>query len=266
MPKVAKSCCTLAGLFLVLFLSWSMPVLAMPDQGLNLGPAHGEELVFNVHWMGIPSGTAIMRFNRDGKSGYRLESSLKSYGGMDFFFPIRDNFVVTGENLPDRLLANLYTKNQNEGGKKRTIEYRFDRPNKRMYYRRNDDRKEIPIDGSINDYLSAVYSIRKMPLQPGDHFSTTVVLEKERLYKADLWVEEREGLSTANGYQNTLPVSLVIRNSKRYSKRGDFAFWFTDDERHMPVRIKIRAKVGSIGMDLMEYKDGRGGSGSGNIE
>jgi hypothetical protein len=252
-------------LFLAAFLHHPGKAFAASGE-VKLGPVSGEEFIFNVHWMGIPSGTAIMRFNRTGKSGYRLESSLKSYGGVDFFFPIRDNFVVTGQDRPDQLLAEVYTKQQDENGKKRTVEFRFDRPNKKMLFQRDNEKKEVVLDGEINDYLSAVFSVRKKPLKPGDHFSTNIVLEKEKIYNTEIMVGEREGISTANGYIYALPVSLVIKNSKRYKKQGDFAFWFTDDDRHMPIRIKIRANVGSIGMDLMEYKDGRGGSGNGEVE
>ncbi len=226
----------------------------------RLGPMPGEKFVFNVHWLGLPSGKAVMEFNRVGTDGYSLESSLKSYGGMNFFFPIKDNFIVTGEDLPDRLLARSYIKNQNENGKKRIIGFSFDRANNKIMYRHDDERREIVHEGPINDYLSAVYSLRKRPIKTGDRFATNIVLEKQKIYQAELLVGEREGIATANGYHHTLPVNLIIKNSKRYTKPGDFVFWFTDDPRHMLVRIHINAKVGSIGMDLMEFEDGRGGS------
>jgi hypothetical protein len=258
MSKVAKIGLVLTLLFLVVLLS--QPGVADADPGKKFGPVPGEKLVFNVRWGFVPSGTAIMRFNRVGESGYRLESSLKSYGAMNFFFPIKDNFVVTGRDLPDQLLADVYTKEQDENGKQRTIKFHFDRPNKRVLFSRDEESREIPIEGSINDYLSAVYSVRKTDLKPGDNFKTTIVLEKETLYDAHIWAEKREGLATPVGYLKTIPISLVVPNSRHFKNRGDFVFWFTDDERHMLVRIQIKTGVGSIGMDLMEYEDGRGGN------
>ncbi|MBF0195773.1 MAG: DUF3108 domain-containing protein [Magnetococcales bacterium] len=258
MYRAVKVGLVLTLLFMVVLLS--QPGVVVADSGKKLGPVSGEKLVFNVRWGVVPSGTAVMNFNRVGESGYRLESSLKSYGAMDFFFPIKDDFIVTGFESKNQLFADVYTKKQNENGKKRTIKFHFDRPNNKVVFSRNEESREIPVEGAINDYMSAVYSVRKRDIKPGDSFKTTIVLEKETLYEANIWTEKREGLATPVGYLKTIPISIVVPKSRHFKNRGDFVFWFTDDERHMLAKIKINAGVGSISMDLVEYDDGRGGS------
>jgi hypothetical protein len=99
------------------------------------------------------------------------------------------------------------------------------------------------------DFLSAFYRLRALPLTEGSSYFLTVRGDTEQ-YEAELKVRGRQLVKTNVGSFNTIVTQLRVRNN---SAANDYAIriYFSDDERHVPVLITARHKVGEIRAELV---------------
>jgi hypothetical protein len=98
------------------------------------------------------------------------------------------------------------------------------------------------------DFLSAIYRIRALPLSPRSAHYFNVVYDQIE-YEVQLKVVGQELVKTKVGSFNTIITELRTRRSSRFN---DFKVrvYFSDDERHVPVLITARYKVGDIRAEL----------------
>lgn len=94
------------------------------------------------------------------------------------------------------------------------------------------------------DILSALYRVRALPLTEGSSHTLTVIHDGDQ-YIAEVKVVGRERLKTNVGSFNTI-VTRVNLKSLNY----DLRVYFSDDERHVPVRITAKVASGEVRADL----------------
>lgn len=94
------------------------------------------------------------------------------------------------------------------------------------------------------DLLSAVYRIRGMSLTDGSSYFLTVVHDGDQ-YTAEVKVIGRERIKTNVGSFSTI-VTRVNVKSQSYNLR----VYFSDDERHVPVRITAKVPSGEVRAEL----------------
>lgn len=96
------------------------------------------------------------------------------------------------------------------------------------------------------DLLSAVYRIRAMPLADDSSYYITVVHEGDQ-YPAEVKVIGRQLIKTNVGSFNTIVTRVNVRNN---SHDYNLRIYFSDDERHVPVRITAKVSGGEIRAEL----------------
>jgi hypothetical protein len=99
------------------------------------------------------------------------------------------------------------------------------------------------------DFLSAIYRLRALPLQGRATYYFNLVYDQIE-YRTQLKVVGQELIKTKVGSFNT--IITEIRTSAD-TKFNDYKVrvYFTDDERHVPVLITARYKVGDIRAELV---------------
>jgi len=95
------------------------------------------------------------------------------------------------------------------------------------------------------DLLSALYRVRALPLTDRASYWLTVQHEGQQ-YRAEVKVVGRELIKTNVGSFNTIAVEVNVKNSRQYN----LDMYFSDDERHVPVRIVADLQAGQIRADL----------------
>ena len=95
------------------------------------------------------------------------------------------------------------------------------------------------------DLLSALYRVRSLPLTDRSSYLMTVQHEGEQ-YRAEVKVIGRELIKTNVGSFNTIIARVNVKNSRDYN----IQVYFSDDERHVPVRIVAEVQAGEIRADL----------------
>lgn len=98
------------------------------------------------------------------------------------------------------------------------------------------------------DFLSAIYRLRSLPLNEGSTYYFNLIYDQIE-YKVRLKVTGNELVKTKVGSFNTLVTELRTSGS---SKFNDYKVrvYFSDDERHVPVLITAKYKVGDIRAEL----------------
>jgi hypothetical protein len=98
------------------------------------------------------------------------------------------------------------------------------------------------------DFLSAIYRVRALPLSARSTYYFNIVYDQIE-YKAQLKVVGEELVKTKVGSFNTIVTEL---RTSADTKFNDYKVrvYFSDDERHVPVLITARHKVGEIRAEL----------------
>lgn len=225
------------------------------------GPASGERLVYNIHWMGAPGGKSEMTFFRLEENRYRILVTVESIGLVDLIHTIRDRFEATGILSPAGPLADRFLKVMKNRKKEKKVELLFHR--EAGYAERFEGEGVLQeriedLAAGVNDPLTAIYWVRlQRELKAGDRMVNGLIDGKRR-YLSTVRVEDGGPLYGPLGWFDVWQVSPTLEPSELFRHEGGMEIWLTKDHRRLPVRVKSRVRVGNIEADLMAYDDGRG--------
>jgi hypothetical protein len=213
-----------------------------------------ERLVFDVSWSGIKAGTAVQEIARTGDS-VTITSTAKSADWLSVFYKVDDHLeavMAKGENGQLFGVPRIYRENLSEGKTRFHKEVTFDHANRNALIVNflDKSRTNFPITPITYDSLSCFYFARLQNLEIGTSFYVDV-FDGKRLHNTEVKVLRREELETDVGTFKTIVIMPVLKTNGIFSKTGDLYIWLTDDERHIPVKMKSKVKIGSITAKLV---------------
>ena len=218
--------------------------------------AAGETLDFDLTWVLVTGGSARMTVGPapGDPAHYRITSIAKSSSSFSFIFSVRDQI----ESIINRsdFSTIRYQKNLNEKGKKKVDTTTIDETRKTATRVRPFKRtQQIAVPKPVFDPLSLVYHLRTLPLQPGTVQSFTVFADG-KVYLLEARITKRESIDTPAGTFKTVVVEPKMLAGGLFKDEGDLTIWYTDDVRHIPVRIRSDVKVGAITAALRSIRPG----------
>jgi Protein of unknown function (DUF3108) len=216
----------------------------------------GEELLFEVRWMGLLAGNASMAINgqlrHNGHDVYHIRTLAQSSPFFSVFYNVRD----LGETYVDvrRLYPWYFRLDQREG--KRVVQHTvtFDQQRGIAVYTKNQaPPQEVAVPPQVQDSLSSFYLLRTLRLRVGDqmHMKT---FSNGRTYDVEIQVLRRERVEAYWGPVDAFVVQPILRFQEILRQTGDVLIWLTDDERRLPVRMRTEIKVGTIEATLIDVK------------
>lgn len=166
---------------------------------------------------------------------YSLDDTLESWTGVD------------------DLLSRRFVQRQFEGGKTRFRHYEIF-PDSGLYHeyqtKKSGKSSQFPIDDA-----AFLYFVRVTPLEVGKTY------EFDRYFKLELnpvilKVHKREEMELPDGskVQCLVVQPIVGEKGSLFGRQSDTRVWLTDDERRIPVQIRIRFPFGTITMRLKEMQ------------
>ena len=213
----------------------------------------GEQLTYEISWLNITAGTAVMAVSGAGTDGDRplakLITTAQSRPAITKFFPV-DNRVESIVD-PATLLPEHLTFKRREGKKKEDIEYTFHQKEGRVTVVKGGTTETLEMPPGTQDVISCLYYARSgLSLQPGSVLTMNVYHDKKNR-KLDVRVEEIETVSGPWGEVETARVLVVMPFQGLFLNQGNIRVWFTNDDRRIPVRMKAKVIIGSIVADLV---------------
>jgi hypothetical protein len=219
----------------------------------------GEELLFEVRWMGFLAGNASMavsgQVTRNGHDVYHIRSLAESSPFFSLFYNVRD----MGETFVDvrELYPWYFRLDQREGARAVQRTVTFDQRRGVAIYTKNQETpQEVKVPWGVQDSLSSFYLLRTLPLRVGQsiHLKT---FSNGKTYDLEVQILRREKVEAYWGPVDALVVQPLMRFQEILRQKGEVLIWVTDDDRRLPIRMKTAIKVGSIEATLIDVKSMR---------
>lgn len=213
------------------------------------------KLQYSIEWRLIRAGSATLVFNppQDVLKNARL--NLLSTGLVSKLFPVDDRYVANfGGN---GCAADVWLQAQ-EGSRKRETKITMDRASHRVDYLERDLVKnhvilssQLTIPDCAYDILGALHALRRMKLDPGQS-TQMAVTDGKKLVSARIEGQEREEVKTPLNTYKTIRYEAFLFNNVLYQRKGRLFIWVSDDERRLPVQIKVQLQlhIGTVTLQL----------------
>ena len=213
----------------------------------------GEQLTYEISWMNITAGTAVMGVSAAGTDGERplakLITTAQSSSFVTKFFPVDnrvESLVDPATLLPDRL-----NFRRREGKKKEDFDYTFHQKEGRVTVVKGGTTETLEMPPGTQDVISCLYYARStLSFQLGSSLMMNVYHDKKNR-KLDVQVEEIETVSGPWGEVETVRVLVIMPFQGLFLNQGNIRVWFTNDDRRIPIRMKAKVIIGSIVADLV---------------
>lgn len=229
----------------------------MPDSVFQVG----EELVYNVSYASIDIGQVRVKqleeISKDGNRSFKAIAQIDSYKGIPFV----DLHAV----FQSLIHAGGYTtwfsaRDKNDDAWRSSI-YNFDYHNHSMYFEEGpwksgiiEKRDTVRIDTLYQDGLSLFFCARKHLFDRRKVEIPVVVNAKKFTTAIDFFGKRTSEEIDAVDY----PVDLIYFEGETgfvgiFGLTGGFEGWFSNDAARVPVLAKMKAIIGKIRIELMNW-------------
>lgn len=228
--------------------------VAAPAEASAQAVRTGERLTYDISWLNILAGTAVMEVRPDGAGGddsrAKLVTTAQSRPAISKFFPV-DNRVESEYDLRTQLPQHMVF-HRREGKNKEDIEYTFHHAEGTVTAVRQGTTESLAIPAGTQDLISCLYYVRnQLPMTPGASLILNVHHDKKNR-QVEVRVEKIETLEGAWGRAETAQVVVIMPFKGIFINKGNIRVWITTDERRIPVRMKAKVIIGNIVADLVD--------------
>lgn len=225
----------------------------------NTAFAPGEYLKYRIHYGIINAGIAELEVKgvvqRNDRPVYHMVAKGRSVGMAEWFFRTRDryeSFIDTESIMPWEFIRDV-----DEGGyiiKRHLVFDHYDHTARDL---EKSATREYDIEPYAQDMLSAFYYARCLKtedLKVGDELPISMFLDHEDFnFKLRyLGVDEIE---TKFGTIDCKKFIPVVQSGRVFKDKEGLTLWVSNDGSKVPVRLEAELAVGSIRMDLIDYKN-----------
>jgi hypothetical protein len=228
----------LEGFRVVHLLPWEIPF------------GEGESFVFAIQYGLIYAGDATLEIRNiaslDSTRAYHITSTARTNSTFDLIFKVRDRV----DSFMDYygLYSDRFEKHLREGKFSRDEKVEFDQKHHLALY----PDKKVPIPPDTQDFLSAVYYMRTLPLDVG----MAVALPNHtsgKNYPIYVKILRRERVKVPAGTFDCLVAEPVLETATIFQHKGKLTIWFTDDSLKMPVMLRSKVVIGAFEAVLKKY-------------
>lgn len=251
--------CAAVVLFLIL-----LPVGESASQ-TNVPPSRilveGEELTYNVRYgifdLGQVKIKTTKRLSEGNSVSFQSVAYIDSYKKIPFV-----NLHAVFESMIDSLVFSRFFVGKSKDGESWNFgRYTYDYDKKRVYLESGsrdtlvERRDTVDIDGSTQDGLSLFFYARDQLYSNKKQVIPAVVQEKKVHTVIDFFNKRRsveldfvEYPVDAIGFEGTMEFIGI------FGLTGGFEGWFSNDEARIPIVAKMKVILGSVSIELMEWK------------
>ncbi len=214
----------------------------------------GERMVFSIGYGPIKAGEGILEVvgltEYKGYTCYDVRSKANSNRFFSSIYKVRDK--VTSYIDVETLYSRYFNKRLREGDYKKTVEIDFDHLAEEARYSNGET---YPISSGVQDVLSAFFYVRNLDLEVGKVFHVPAHSSR-RTYDLKVIIHRKEKVEVEAGTWNCYVVEPIIEGDGLFKHEGKLTLYITDDAHRIPILIKTKVPVGSIDVELKEYRPG----------
>lgn len=214
----------------------------------------GENLVYVAHFGWLNAGKATFYLNDSiykKDSVFHAKALAKTIGLADKVFKVRDiyeSFFNKESGLPYLAIRNI-----NEGSYKYYNEVEYNHRRNHIISQKSG-KQDVP--ENILDMVSAFYFFREMLISKVQNIGDEVILDtyfSDEIFPLKMRYVGNEKIKTKLGKFNCMKFTPVVEPGRIFDSEDDVTIWFSTDQNHVPIQIRIDLIIGSIKADLIEY-------------
>jgi hypothetical protein len=210
-----------------------------------------EVLHYSAEWRFVHAGDIELR-----STGLRqTRMKLTSAGLVSRLFRVEDDYAVTRDEQGCNQTLDFQVR---EGRRSRDIHSTFDKQKRRATFLERDvardaiiTQKESDIPGCVMDLTGALSFLRTRHPAPGSSWEA-LISDGKKTASVRVEAQGKETVRTPLGqFPSTLYEAFVFSGAF-YGRKGRLFVWITDDERRLPIQLKIQLPfyVGTITLQL----------------
>ncbi len=219
----------------------------------------GERLSFEVSYGFITAAEAFMTispnaFMYNNRETYEVNFDVNSRSSFDVVYKVRDNyktFIDVQGIFPWRFEQHI-----RENDFKRDFEATFIQESLKVYTKVNfvEDKSFTSQNQYVQDLISAFYYARTLDWK-GKNTGDVVTVNyfyKDNFYPLNIRFEGREEVDVAAGEFKTFILRPMLKEGFT-NKTSDIYIYLTDDDRKIPVKVKMNIVIGALVAELTQY-------------
>ncbi|GAA4433326.1 hypothetical protein GCM10023188_22630 [Pontibacter saemangeumensis] len=225
----------------------------------------GEVLKYKVHYGPITAAEAVIdiapnlhRIND--RPCYRATVTGKTNSSFDLFIRIRDtwqSYIDTAAIVPQRSFRNIEEGNYR---KRETVD--FDHYQNTAFVEKKKKNKpkhteNFKVPDNAQDIVSGFYYLRTFDydkMRVGDKINVRGFFDEES-FDMQVTYKGREVVSTKAGDIRAIKLVPRMPNNKLFKGEDAITVYLSDDKNKIPVLIQAEMFVGSVNVNLYEYKN-----------
>ena len=224
----------------------------------NLSFQDGENITYNVFYsiigMYINAGSATFSVNQEAlnnKPVYHVVGIGSSNPSYDWIFKVRDRyetFIDTNTMQPLKFIRDI-----DEGGFKKYENVTFNKTTNNAVTTNG----VFKVPSCVQDVMSSIYYARNIDFnryKAEDKIPFTMFLDNENF---NLYIKYlgKEVVKTKYGKFKTIKFKPLLVKGTMFEGGEKMTVWVSDDANHIPLRIESPIVVGSVKVDMMQYKN-----------
>ncbi|RFM29801.1 DUF3108 domain-containing protein [Deminuibacter soli] len=218
----------------------------------------GESITYNVFYnvagIYVNAGTAtfvtaLEQLNN--RPVYHVTGTGTSNSSYDWIFKVRDkyeSFIDTANMQPLKFIRNV-----NEGGYKKYENISFNQQANTAI----TSGGVFKVPQCVQDVLSSLYYARNIDFNKykvDDKIPFSMFLDNE-VYSLYIRYLGKDVVKTKYGKFNTFKFKPLLLKGTIFQGGEKMTVWVTDDANHIPVRVESPIVVGSVKVDMMQYRN-----------
>lgn len=216
-------------------------------------------LHYGVEWRLVHSGNIQLGWNPQPNHTTAGEASLhlETSGVVARLYKVDNRYKVS---LADSFCAVSSGYKMHEGNRQRETTVNYDRERKQAFYLEKDLVKNSIIKEAsvstppcVQDVVGGLMALRINRVDIGKSI-TLPISDGKKFADVKISALDREEINTPAGKFKTIRHEVFLMNNVIYGRRGRVYVWLTDDERRVPVQIRVRLPVliGTITLQLVK--------------
>jgi len=224
----------------------------------NFAFQDGESITYTIFYsvigVYVNAGSANFIATREklnNKEVYHVVGTGSSNPRYDWIFKVRDKYETYFDTAT--LQPYKFIRNVDEGGYKTYENVTFNRQNNIAITTKG----VFKVPNCVQDVLSSIYYARNIDFnkyKPEDKIPFDMFLDNQ-VYPLYIRYMGKEIIKTRYGKFRAIKFKPLLVNGTIFSGGEKMTVWVTDDANHVPLRIESPIAVGSIKVDMMQYKN-----------
>jgi len=209
------------------------------------------EWQYGIEWRLVRAGTARMTWSPEA-SGFQADLHIESAGMVSKLYRVSDDYRV---RMNEQFCGSTVNIHAEEGKRRRDTNITF--ANGKAAYSERDLlknatlTKETPVPACVYEYIGALQKLRFQHPEVGQSLQMALS-DGKKSANVKVEAQEREEVITPLGKFKAIRYEIFMFNDVLINKKAHLYVWLTDDEKRLPVQIRVRMQflIGTIELKL----------------